>query len=346
MSNLNRRIYTSDIAITCDDDDLIQGLAKQLNLALLCTSVKPDDVWPQATPSDHCLQLPPSVGIGWMRHLVIRPGLEVIALDFSLKHPVIVRSTHAPTLIELGFWQAGYDVHYRSDIGEGVGQPGQAALSTIPMPYEAEVFYPANERVQGVRLSIDPVLLRAWLNSYQPPDDLQLFIDAPSQFVAHQRSIPSTLIEPLLQLRTTTWQGKMLHLYAESKAMEIVALYAHHLAQYPSLSEALMTQDDIERLHQAKEILLSRLDEPPSLLELAQTVHLNDHKLKAGFKAVFGTTVFGMLYDHRMALARELLEDRRYSIVEIALQVGYRSPSAFSAAFKRKYGITPRQVRL
>lgn len=61
--------------------------------------------------------------------------------------------------------------------------------------------------------------------------------------------------------------------------------------------------------------------------------------------AVFCTTVFGLLYDHRMAKALDLIEARRYSIAEIALRVGYASPSTFAAAFKRKYGITPKEAR-
>lgn len=48
----------------------------------------------------------------------------------------------------------------------------------------------------------------------------------------------------------------------------------------------LISSDDLAWLHQAKAILLGRLDNPPALLELARAVYLNDHKLKAGFKAV------------------------------------------------------------
>lgn len=39
------------------------------------------------------------------------------------------------------------------------------------------------------------------------------------------------------------------------------------------------------------------------------------------------------------------IESWRYSITEVAAQVGYASPSTFSAAFKRKYGITPTEAR-
>jgi AraC-like DNA-binding protein len=102
---------------------------------------------------------------------------------------------------------------------------------------------------------------------------------------------------------------------------------------------------DIDRLHRAKEILLQDLENPPSLLELARLVGLNDYKLKSGFRQLFGTTVFGYLYQQRMKQAHELLQSSEANVTEIANQVGYTSLSAFSNAFKKFYGISPSQVR-
>ena len=106
-----------------------------------------------------------------------------------------------------------------------------------------------------------------------------------------------------------------------------------------------LRSDDVDRIQHAKDILLSDLENPPSLLKLAQQVGLNDYKLKQSFKQVFGTTVFGYLHDYRMQQAYQLLEVGELNITEVSLKVGYSSLSSFNRAFKKKFGINPSQAK-
>lgn len=57
----------------------------------------------------------------------------------------------------------------------------------------------------------------------------------------------------------------------------------------------------------SEDILLERMAEPPSLLELSRLIGLNDYKLKTGFKEMYGTTVFGYLREQRLEKAYRLL---------------------------------------
>jgi AraC family transcriptional regulator, transcriptional activator of the genes for pyochelin and ferripyochelin receptors len=58
--------------------------------------------------------------------------------------------------------------------------------------------------------------------------------------------------------------------------------------------------DEIERLHHAKAILNQTLPHPPSLLDLASQIRLNDFKLKRGFREGFGTTMLGYVQSVRL----------------------------------------------
>lgn len=102
-----------------------------------------------------------------------------------------------------------------------------------------------------------------------------------------------------------------------------------------------LRRDDIERLHHAKDILISNLENPPSLLDLAQQVGLSDRKLKQGFRQVFNTTVFGYLHDYRMEKARQLLQEDTMTIAEVSYTVGFANRGYFAEAFKRKFGVNP-----
>ncbi|MGL4598066.1 MAG: helix-turn-helix transcriptional regulator [Bacteroidia bacterium] len=99
---------------------------------------------------------------------------------------------------------------------------------------------------------------------------------------------------------------------------------------------------DKERILFARDYLITHLDAPPSLGKLAAIAGINEFKLKCGFKELFKQTVFGYLADLRLEMARTALRQKQKSITQIAFELGYASLQHFSAAFKKKYGVSPR----
>lgn len=146
-----------------------------------------------------------------------------------------------------------------------------------------------------------------------------------------------------IQLLQCPLTGAARRLYLESKTLELLALALADATTPPS--PTTLRADDRERICAARDILLARLDQPPSLLELARLVGLNDFKLKQGFRQLFNTTVFGYLHQERMQRAHQLLSAGEMSVLDVALAVGYASPSRFSVAFRRQFGINPSLVR-
>ncbi|NJR39806.1 MAG: helix-turn-helix transcriptional regulator [Leptolyngbyaceae cyanobacterium CSU_1_4] len=88
-----------------------------------------------------------------------------------------------------------------------------------------------------------------------------------------------------------------------------------------------------------------KLNNPPSLAQLARQVGLNECTLKRGFRQVFGTTAFAYLYDYRLEQARQLLQERCLNVSEVAQAVGFGSCSHLSKAFRQKYGVSPKQYQ-
>jgi AraC-like DNA-binding protein len=66
--------------------------------------------------------------------------------------------------------------------------------------------------------------------------------------------------------------------------------------------------------------------------------------LKRAYKMVFGIPVYEYARNERLRRARALLADGELSVGEVAVRVGYQSLSWFSLAFKRQFGILPREV--
>ncbi|MGK6316766.1 AraC family transcriptional regulator [Neorhizobium sp. DT-125] len=80
-----------------------------------------------------------------------------------------------------------------------------------------------------------------------------------------------------------------------------------------------------------------------TLQELAERVAMSRSTFALKFKETVGETPMEYLSRWRMLLAAERLENSADPVSVIALSLGYESESAFSTAFKRVMGCSPRQ---
>lgn len=85
--------------------------------------------------------------------------------------------------------------------------------------------------------------------------------------------------------------------------------------------------------------------ESPSLGELADLVGLSVRQLERGFRAARGQSVGTSILASRIAHAKRLLASNP-SIKSVAYELGFRTPSNFTAAFRRATGETPRAYQL
>ena len=140
------------------------------------------------------------------------------------------------------------------------------------------------------------------------------------------------------------YSKELKNLFLLSKSIELLVLQAE-LYNTKQSQSFIKSERDKTKLMEAKELLTSKIDKPPTLSELSKLVALNEYKLKRGFKELFGTTVFGYIHHCRMNLAKNLLLDTSKSAKEIAYEIGYSSPQHFSKAFKNQFGLPPNSIR-
>lgn len=148
----------------------------------------------------------------------------------------------------------------------------------------------------------------------------------------------------LNQLINYSLNSSIKQLYFKGKAYELLSLYFNrsedaNIEQCPFLVD----EANVIKIRKAKDIVVARMAEPPSLQELADEIGLNIKKLKEGFKQIYGDSVFSFLFDYKMEVARKLLESGENNVNEVGLKVGYSTSSHFIAAFKKKYGTTPKK---
>ncbi|WP_103068900.1 AraC family transcriptional regulator [Aquimarina sediminis] len=133
-------------------------------------------------------------------------------------------------------------------------------------------------------------------------------------------------------------------LYFKGKSYELLSLYFNRpenadVEQCPFLVD----EENVLKIRKAKEIIISRMSEPPTLQELSKEIGLSLKKLKDGFKQIYGEPVYTFLFDYKMEVARQLLATGSHNVNEVGLKVGYSTASHFIAAFKKKFGTTPKK---
>nr|WP_292962429.1 MULTISPECIES: AraC family transcriptional regulator [unclassified Allomuricauda] len=163
------------------------------------------------------------------------------------------------------------------------------------------------------------------------------------KYYSQEMVSPATAVV-LSQLMNFNLHPSVKELYLKGKVYELISLYFNKtedadLEQCPYLAD----EDNVRRIRMAKEIMISRMAEPPTLTELSQEVGLSLKKLKEGFKQIYGDSVFGFLFDYKMEYARKMLETGKHNVNEVGLKVGYSTASHFIAAFKKKFGTTPKK---
>lgn len=136
-------------------------------------------------------------------------------------------------------------------------------------------------------------------------------------------------------------------LLLESYVLELLSINIERLLCKDNRRDHLnqLSRKDIDRLIYAREVLLNRLESPPTLLELSRIIRMNDCKLKRSFKQYFGKTVYEFIREQRLEKAFTLLEQGDYNVSESAFAVGYTNVSHFSEAFQKKFGFSPRVLK-
>jgi len=99
------------------------------------------------------------------------------------------------------------------------------------------------------------------------------------------------------------------------------------------------------RFERAASLLSGRLDDPPSLAELASAAAVSPFHFHRIWRALTRETVGQTILRLRMEASQELLRVKDASVTETATAIGFGTPQSFARAFRRHTGLTPSEHR-
>lgn len=267
-------------------------------------------------------------------------GVEVALDDVWLDDPVRYENASE----ERGFW-----IEYMLS-GCGVG----AVEGLLP---EAEIHQgdsycwmvngfsgycdiPGNQRVCMLTVQIPWEYVASW-GGDDLPEAVARCLEGNAQLCHRSKAAPqqSAIIQQMLHC---PYAGSLRGMFLEGKVLELLSHRLGAISEDSARQAATpLSRFDLECINHARDIVLGNMENPPTIIELARMVGINETKLKKGFKQVFGTTVFNCLRSHRMELAQALLTRGDCNVAEAAVAVGYSNASHFTRAFRREFGVNP-----
>jgi AraC-like DNA-binding protein len=145
-------------------------------------------------------------------------------------------------------------------------------------------------------------------------------------------------VEDSNPLRTTILQNRMMLLIERffSSLFEKMSNPAYRLP---------LTHEDIARVMHIERLLTRNvLQTPPSIQQLAKIAAVSESKLKKDFKTMYSFPIYEYFQKARMHAAQDKLLTGKFSVKEVAMELGYSNLSNFTIAFKKEFGILPSQL--
>lgn len=132
--------------------------------------------------------------------------------------------------------------------------------------------------------------------------------------------------------------------YCALKSVELLYLLCTHKNFWGARSKAVRPDNDLAHtVIRVCAYMESHLDEKLTISNLSRRFCVAPTSLKACFRRLYGQPIHAWLQEMRMKRAEELLRTSSMPVIQVAQAVGYDGANQFSVAFKRYYGVTPRQ---
>lgn len=212
--------------------------------------------------------------------------------------------------------------------------------------HEGQTVFPLNH-YHGITIGFQSGIAERSLREAMPSvriDIAQLakkFCGSGKPFVIRADAAADSIFRQLYQIparmRTDYYKVKVMELLIYLNALEISERHESKPYFYAS---------QVEKVKAIHKLMTEELDVHYTTEQLSKLFDIAPTPLKSCFKGVYGAPIYTYMKKYRMNKAASLLKCKReLKIADIALMVGYDSPSKFSAAFRDVIGAAPAEYR-
>ena len=216
---------------------------------------------------------------------------------------------------------------------------GDIFVTRSKTPYEVRFSSPVGEELEIIQVHVAVDQFLAALEMVYPgkADQTQVI-----DFFGRDEALAYAcfLCAEMLSARTSGKSKRVADL-TQLIASFLVEKYTDIASEKPDFRGGL----PIRQLRKVEDYTREHLAEDISVEALAELVQLSLFHFSRVFKQATGTSPLQFVTRERITRAQQLIRETSRSLIEIALEVRYTSPSSFSKVFRRITGVTPTEFR-
>ena len=126
----------------------------------------------------------------------------------------------------------------------------------------------------------------------------------------------------------------------ECRAHELMALCLEQALGFDG--HAGLHPDDFSAVRSVRDRIEADAVSVPDIATLAREYAVSTSKLSRDFKRAYGVSIHACVIEARLEEAARLLSSGQMSVGEVAERAGYAKHSQFSEAFRRRFGVLPK----
>jgi AraC-like DNA-binding protein len=284
--------------------------------------------------------IPAQFGHGYLQAFDFNPGLRMMIRDYELKESLPIRKKTSHCFTESVFLL--FQNPFLPDSGNA---KLLSSVQVFPEHVDAEILFPGTTVFKSIVIAVKVAYLKELLK-----DDLGngilAAITRPDQPFLFETLIPTSIDKIIKEILEANAPVALRNFYFKVKAEELIYLLFAELFKRENTSVAALNITDIQMIYKIRNSLLTRLDTPPVVSELALQANFSKSKLTRLFKQIFGTGIFQYYQAFRMQEAAQLLKAKQLSVSEVGYQMGFINLSHFSRTFEKYIGMKPKRYAL
>ncbi len=278
----------------------------------------------------------PSLGEGFVQLVNLHNGLDILIFDCLLNDDIIFHRKKSSRNIYV----------IRFDDTPEQKENGKPALFFSHISKELYYMTPAKNRSRNIYLSFT----REWLFEMfanEPQGEFlftNILMKEPLYYYDIIDSEYRRLMQEIIQSKDDVSFSKF-KVYNRAMAMleRFFARYYRKISE--THSHFKISSDEMQRLkHVESEILKDFSYTPPNILKLSRMAAMSPSKFKLVFKEVFGMPVYRYYQKHRLQKGKAMLITKKYTIKQVAAELGYVHIKDFSKAFQKHFDQLPEEI--
>jgi AraC-like DNA-binding protein len=301
----------------------------------------------QAAVHDGVLEIPKSLGQGYIRKLTFGADFKITIHHYLLNEDLIIKrnpSSLANDLITVFLYsnEQALGITFNDKPRITFSERDNSAIQVTSNDLSSNIRFPANENVHYMVVAIKPERLTELIAFDQPNSTLQTISAKGSSFLYFENMPVETKLL-LKNLVAVNLKDTLSNFYMQIKVQELLYQVFHKLSLRESTDQQTINSADAARVLHIRNEIIRDLSQPPVLRELAHIAAMSETKLKQLFKQTFGTTIYTYFQQARMEEAAFLLKKGKRSVAEVGYEMGFSNLSHFSRMFEKHYGLNPKK---